>query len=155
MLSRNFPIVYLLFEPFLETCLRYGVSNLQLTSLDITDTHHTPEEGWNLGHWKTQLAAPAINWERCNSRHHLLLHDHPDPARSYKIARGHLFLPWSPQSFPMWGEKEKRFVVKENVIGGVCRGARLRWLEWDCPEENRSVPRSGEQPTCGPLGEAV
>lgn len=108
-------------------CLLSGVSNPQLTSVDITDTHHTPEEGWNPGHWKTHLRnVPDINWERCNSRHHLPLQDHPDPERSYKIPRGQLVLPWSPQNFPVW--EEKRFVVKDNVTVGVCGGARLCWL---------------------------
>lgn len=51
-------------------CLLDGVSNLQLTSLDIMDPHHTPEEGWSLGHQETKVAAPAINQERWSSRHH-------------------------------------------------------------------------------------
>lgn len=127
-------------------CLVNGDSNPQLTSLGIVDTHHICEEGWNLGHWKTHLGnVPAINWERCNSRHHLPLQDHSDPERSYKIPRVRCFCP----QFPSVEREEKRFVVKEKVIVGVCRGARLCWLEWDGTEENRSVPRGAELPTPG------
>lgn len=52
-------------------------------------------------------------------------------------------------------------MVKKKVKEGTCGGARLCWLEWDCPEENRFVtgieivPRGGGQPRCGPLGEAL
>lgn len=73
------------------------------------------------------------------------LQDHPDPERSYKIPRVSCF---SPQ-FPSVEGEEKRFVVKEKVIAGVCRAARLCWLEWNCTGENRSVPRGGELPTPG------
>lgn len=30
-------------------------------------------------------------------------------------------------------------MVKKKVKEGVCKGTRLHWLEWDCPEDSRSV----------------
>lgn len=44
-----------------------------------------------------------------------------------------------PAEFPNAWTEDKHFVVKENVIVGACGGTRLCWLEWDCPEDNRSV----------------
>lgn len=62
----------------------------------------------------------------------------PDPAKTYKISRCHLFLPRSPEFLD--GEREgKHFVVKKKVKEGACGGARFCWLEWDCPEESRFV----------------
>lgn len=37
-----------------------------------------------------------------------------------------------PTEFTSVGRDKKRFVIKEKVIVGVDRGAKLCWLEWDC-----------------------
>lgn len=130
-------------------CLLNGVSKLQLTLLDLMDPHHPPEEAWSLGHQEAKVAALAINQERWSSRQHLSfihspLQDYLSVQASWlskelqNLQRSFVFA-MVPTEFLDWGREGKSFVVKKKVKEGVCKGIMLHWLEWDCPEESRSV----------------